>query len=129
LGLSSRDVPGIAELLGLEGPLWQLEPVVRRREVLASVCRLLGAIGERSPTVLVFEEADRFDQPSQEVIQRLVEAGQGRRFPRLLITSGPALAGAWPSWVEQVELGALSRDDRALLLERLRAGGMARDLL
>ena len=129
LGLSSRDVPGIAELLGAEGPLWQLEPVVRRREVLASVCRLFAALGARGPLVLVVEDVDRFDQPSQEVVQRLVEAGQGLASPRIVLTGGPELAGAWPDWVEQVELGPLEESDLVALLEELREGGLPDELL
>src|SRR5690606_13019827 len=73
LGLGDRDLPGIAELFGLEGKLRQLEPTVRRRELLVAATRVLLAASRDRRAVLVFRNVDRYDNPSQDVLRRLAE--------------------------------------------------------
>jgi serine/threonine-protein kinase len=107
VGLSHRDVPAVAELLGHEGPLWQLEPAVRRREMLASLSRLFASAAERAPLAVVFDDVDLYDHPSQEAIRRVIEAQRGRGGLRILVTSEPALADMWPASLPRVEVGPL----------------------
>ena len=46
-GLGERDLPGIAELFGHPSELWELEPPVRRRELIASTLRVFKAVADR----------------------------------------------------------------------------------
>jgi serine/threonine-protein kinase len=108
-GLSPRDAPAMAEILGVEGPLWQLEPTVRRREMLASLNRLLALQSDRRRVVVVFEDVDRYDHPSQEAVRRVIETARGRPALRVVVSNGPELAERWPSSLPRVELGPLSR--------------------
>jgi serine/threonine-protein kinase len=129
LGLSPRDAPAIAELLGLEGPLWQLEPAVRRREMLASAGRLFLALAERPPVVLVLEEVDRYDQPSQEVVRRIVDSAQGRGGLRIVLSAGLEMAGRLPPSMQRIELGRLERRDLVALTHQLHQRGIGQELL
>jgi len=68
-GLPERDVPGLAEAFGLEGPATQLELAVRRREAQAAARRTLLIASKRFVSaVLVFADADRYDHPSLRII-------------------------------------------------------------
>jgi serine/threonine-protein kinase len=118
IGLSHRDVPALAELLGQEGPLWQLEPSVRRREILASLIRLFASASDRGPLALVLEDVDLYDHPSQEAIRRIIEGARGRGGLRILITNEPVLADMWPSSLARMEIGPL---DSPALEELVRA--------
>ena len=110
LGVTRRDLPGIAELFGHESELGQLEPAVRRRELLASTVRVLRAAGKRRSTVLVFEDADRYDPPSQELLRRLMENPDESAL-RVLITTDHGFA------------------DRLATGDRLAVGGMTEEAL
>ncbi len=106
-GLSRRDLPGLAELFGHSADLAQLEPPIRRRELLVSAIRALAAPARHGRTVLVFEDVERYDQPSFEVVQRLTETPLGESL-RVLITRAPE-AGAPPlsDKVSRVDIGRL----------------------
>ena len=119
-GLSPRDAPAMAEILGVEGPLWQLEPTVRRREMLASLNRLLALQSDRRRVVVVFEDVDRYDHPSQEAVRRVIETARGRPALRVVVSNGPELAERWPSSLPRLELGALSRIALDQLVAELR---------
>jgi serine/threonine-protein kinase len=74
-GLDDRDlVPGLSELFQTGGVSPDLELAVRRRECEAAALRALRGASLTQRTVLVFEDVDRFDRPSQHVIERLVES-------------------------------------------------------
>ncbi|HUS66163.1 MAG TPA: protein kinase [Kofleriaceae bacterium] len=109
VGMTHRDLPAITDLLTGDGPMLQLEPAVRRRELLASLVRLLVAQAEHDRIVLVLDDVDRYDNPSQDVVRRLIEVSRGRRQLRLVIANTPDLAGRWPEWVTRVELAPLDR--------------------
>ena len=123
-GLTARDLPAIAELLGEEGPLWQLEATVRRREILASLGRLFVARAQRGPVVMLFEDVDRYDEPSQEAIRRLIEVARGQERLRLILTNGPSLADRWPGTLARLELAPLGPAAVAALTGHLRQTGL-----
>ena len=65
----------LAAVLGLrntENPLLALPPAQRRERVFLSLLRLLEAIGERQPTVLVFDDLHWADGPSLAFLHSLV---------------------------------------------------------
>ena len=75
LGLNERDVPGIAQLFGHPTTLLELEPPVRRREMVWSTLRALERIASLSPVTIVCEDIDRFDHPSLEILRRARDEG------------------------------------------------------
>jgi eukaryotic-like serine/threonine-protein kinase len=122
VGLSPRDLPGLAELFGHPGSLSDLEPPVRRREMIAGAVRALQAGARDRPMAMVFEDVDDYDQPSQELLRRLCERSSERPALRVILTSRPELAGAWQTGV-QVELEPLGAQALAgVALELHRAG-------
>ncbi|HWM87911.1 MAG TPA: protein kinase, partial [Kofleriaceae bacterium] len=127
IGLSVRDVPAVAELLGQEGPLWQLEPSVRRREILASLQRLFISAAEQAPLALVLEDVDLYDHPSQEAIRRVIEGSRGRGRLRILVTDEPVLADMWPPALSRIELGPLDEEALEQLLQALRERELGND--
>jgi len=104
LGLHGRDLPGLAELFGHPGSLADLEPLVRRREMIASTVRALHAATQVAPIAtplsIVFENVDDFDHPSQELIRRLGERAEECRQLRIIVTSRPELAAQWKGGTE-----------------------------
>ncbi len=108
LGVTRRDLPGVAELFGHPTALCQLEPAVRRRELLAATVRVLRAACAVQPSVLVFEDADAYDAPSTELLHRLAAIPDETDL-RVLITCGEELAERWHA-VDQFVLESLSDD-------------------
>ena len=106
VGLGERDLPGVGELFGLEGKLRQLDPKVRRRELLVSTTRVLLAAARDEPAVLVLKNVDRYDHPSQEVLRRLAESRPDSPL-RVVVTNGPEFAVRWPGLVARLNLKAL----------------------
>lgn len=118
--MSQRDLPAVAELLRLEGPLWQLEAPVRRREILASVGRLFQRQSERGPSVLVFESVDTYDEPSRQVLCHVLTVVRNRPQTRVLLT-GQLSALSWlPEWLVHMELGPLAGADIEPLVDSVR---------
>ena len=109
-GLTWRDVPGLAELFGFRGELWQLEAAVRRREVFAAASRALDVIAAEDSIVLILENVDQYDDPSKELLLYL--ATRDSDIPlRFVVSNGPAFAERWPESVQRVDIGPLSSDD------------------
>jgi serine/threonine-protein kinase len=109
-GLSRRDLPGIIELFGHRGELWQLTPAVRQRELFAATIRLFKTATRRGRVLLIFENVDRYDQPSQELLHQLCQVGDDSPL-RVLITLGPERAADWPEATTRVDLSPLDRHD------------------
>lgn len=120
IGLSRRDLPGIAELFGHRGELWQLEPPVRRRELIAATVRVMRAAASRGPAVLVFEDVDQYDQPSQELLRRLAERTDSHPL-RVVVSNGVEFAGRWPHGVVRLDLRPLDSPALEQLTGHLRA--------
>lgn len=125
LGLTERDLPGLAELFGHPGSLVDLEPLVRRREMVASTVRALHAAAAISPMALVFENIDLYDSPSQEIIRRLGERSEECRALRIVVTMTPALAAQWQGRGQTVEVGPLDVDAIRHIVAEARARGIA----
>jgi serine/threonine-protein kinase len=113
LGLSRRDLPGVAELFGHHGELWQLEPEIRRRELFVSTMRVLkAATASRSKVVFLLDDIDAYDQPSRELVDTLARIEEDTPL-RVIATHGPALVNHWPAHVERLGLPLLDEDDFA----------------
>ena len=113
-GLSRRDVPGIAELFGFQGELWQMEPDIRRREVFAASARAFEVIASQTRTVLFFENVDQYDEPSQELLLHLA-GREGETGLRVVVSNGPGFAARWPDGVVRADVRALNEDDLVAL--------------
>ena len=120
-GLVARDVPGIAELFAQESELWELEPQVRRRELIASTLRVLRAAGERGPVAIVFEDLERYDDPSIEIVRRIVEGAAGD--VKIVVSLDAAAAAQWPDHLPRLELDALDGDAVGVIVEQLHRAG------
>jgi len=105
-GLPERDVPGLAELFAIEGPLETAELGVRRREASAAATRALASVDRRYPgAVLCFADIDRYDAPSIELIRKLGDVLDGTGARVILTTSKPSLI---PTGALTIEMSALT---------------------
>ncbi len=118
LGLVDRDLPGIAELFGHRSNLWELEPLVRRRELVASTLRVLRITAEREPTVIVFEDAERYDHPSVDIVRRAAEGEAGPSL-RIVVSVDPVSAAQWPAGLRRIELESLDGDALGFIAAQL----------
>lgn len=121
-GMSPRDVPGLAELFGHPSELSELEPPIRRREIVAAAARTLAAEAERGATAVVFEDADRYDPPSLELVRRMAERRIGTA--RVIVVLDEEYARTWPADCVRVRLEPLDADDLAFLVGQLARAGM-----
>ena len=110
-GLGERDVPGLAELFGYATELGELESPVRRRETFASLVRVLAAEATRGPTAVVFEDLDRYDRASVELVRRVAERDHSG--VRIVVTTTVEAARTWPADCLRTGLGPL--DGEALI--------------
>ncbi|MCC6998172.1 MAG: protein kinase [Deltaproteobacteria bacterium] len=89
VGGDDRDlVPGLAELFRISGVDTGLELAVRRRECAAAALHALRGAPRRQATVLIFEDVDRYDRPSRDLVERLIE--EPGEAPLLVIASATA---------------------------------------
>ncbi len=123
IGLNERDVPGIAQLFGHPTTLLELEPPVRRREMVWSTLRALERAAAQSPVTVVCEDIDRFDHPSLEILRRATEASE-LTLPPIVMTATTAFASQWPATLERLEVGALEASDLTKLADALREAGV-----
>lgn len=117
LGLVEADAFGIAELFGHDSPLAELEPLVRRRETIRAVQRALAASATSGPMAVVFDDVDRYDGPSLELLRQLAERGDG--VPPLVFIAEPASAAAWPEALPRLQVVPLGQDDVATIVAHL----------
>ncbi len=83
-GAHAVDRPGLAELFGVWEAAGSAPYDVRKRECFAATLQTL----RRLPMIFVFEDVDRYDQPSRQLLYRLCqETGEATA---LLTTSDPA---------------------------------------
>ncbi|MCX5742418.1 MAG: protein kinase [Proteobacteria bacterium] len=122
-GLSERDVPGITQLFGHATSLLELEPPVRRREMVWSTLRALERAASNGSVSIVCEDIDRFDHPSLEILRRAADATD-LLLPPIVMTASVAFGMQWPSAVPRLELGSLEASDLQAIVDRLAALGM-----
>jgi hypothetical protein len=123
LGLNERDVPGIAQLFGHPTTLLELEPPVRRREIVWSALRAVERAAARGPVAIVCEDVDRFDHPSLEILRRATEAPE-LTLPPIAMTAHTAFATQWSAAVPRLEVGALEVVDLEAIVNALSAAGV-----
>jgi serine/threonine protein kinase/tetratricopeptide (TPR) repeat protein len=123
LGLNERDVPGIAQLFGHPTTLLELEPPVRRREMVWSTLRALERAGLQEPIAIVCEDIDRFDHPSLEILRRATEVTE-LVLPPFVMTSTTAFGSQWPTSIPRLEIGALETEDLTRIVETLEKAGV-----
>src|SRR5205807_10189064 len=73
VGLETNNLAGTAELFGVAGDFSGLEHAARRRECLASALQIVRTAAAQAPALVVFEDVDRYDAPSAEIVNRLLE--------------------------------------------------------
>jgi serine/threonine-protein kinase len=120
-GMSPRDVPGLAELFGHPSELSELEAPIRRREIVASASRALAVEAEHGPTAVTFEDADRYDPPSLELVRRMVERRGGNA--RVVVVLEEEHARTWPTDCIRVRLEPLDADDLAFIVGQMARSG------
>ncbi len=116
-GLPERDVPGLAESFGIDGPAMNLELAVRRREARAAALSTILSSSKRFvSTIIVFADADRYDHPSLSILQELQS-----KLPvnmRIIITCA-AMPKLGAVTVERLKLGGLPPQHARDLAQRL----------
>jgi serine/threonine-protein kinase len=106
-GIDQGNLPGLLDLFGLGATVTGLELAVRRRECAAAALRVLRGVRKWPLTLLVFEDVDRYDRPSLDLLQRLVE------FPgdvpvHVILTAAPGGELDWIEGAEVLQLGGLT---------------------
>ncbi len=123
LGLNERDIPGVAQLFGHPTTLLELEPPVRRREMIWSALRALERAALSGPVTIVCEDIDRFDHPSLEILRRTSEVHE-LTLPPIVMTASSLFGSQWPSAVPRLEIGALEAKDLTAIVEHLESKGI-----
>jgi serine/threonine-protein kinase len=123
VGLNERDVPGIAQLFGHPTTLLELEPPVRRREMVWSALRALERAAASGPVAIVCEDIDRFDSSSIEILRRATESSD-LALPALVMTTTPAFAEQWPAGVKRLEISSLAAGDLDTIVQALQKAGV-----
>jgi eukaryotic-like serine/threonine-protein kinase len=118
-GLDPPDAPGLAELFCLEAPVNGMELAVRRRECAASALRVLRGAPNWKPTLLIFEDVERYDRPSVDLLLRLVEF-PGDAPVHVILTSTPGGEIEWVEGAGQLQLQGLRYE---AVCELVRAAG------
>ncbi|MCG8417255.1 MAG: protein kinase [Proteobacteria bacterium] len=121
MGLKRRDLPGIAELFGHHGELWQLEPGVRRRELFASTLRVLMAAAKHKCVVLLLDDVEQYDAPSRDLLIHLAEVKPERRL-RVIATNLPHFADLWPREVARINVPTFSTEELGDIVQHLHSG-------
>ncbi|MBX7083918.1 MAG: protein kinase [Nannocystaceae bacterium] len=101
-GLGFEELPGLAELFGLDGPASELEFPVRRRECSASAVQAMLGGGRGQPLLLVFDDVDLYDNASREILRRLA-AAPSSACVQVLATSSDARTDWLGGTIEQLE--------------------------
>jgi serine/threonine-protein kinase len=123
IGLNERDIPGIAQLFGHPTTLLELEPAVRRREMVWSALRALERVGSQLRVVVVCEDIERFDHPSLEILRRATETND-LALPPIVMTATAAFGAKWPSAVPRLDIPPFSTADVETIANTLVAGGL-----
>ncbi|HEY0480108.1 MAG TPA: protein kinase [Kofleriaceae bacterium] len=122
-GLNERDVPGLSQLFGHSTSLLELEPPVRRREIVWSALRALERAAAAGPVTIVCEDIDRFDHPSLEILRRATEVID-LLLPPIIMTAHTSFGSQWPASVPRLEVAALDARDLTAMVVQLEKAGL-----
>ena len=116
-------LPAVFEFLGVpdpERPAPVADPGDRRRQLFAIIARLLRALGEREPSVLVLEDLHWFDDGTASFLESLVDAISGTK-TLLLLNFRPEFRAPWigKATYQQIPLLPLGPAAIAELLDEL----------
>lgn len=124
LGLNERDVPGIAQLFGHATTLLELEPPVRRREMIWSALRALERVGLGGTATIVFKDIDRFDAPSLEILRRATESIE-LILPSIVMTAQTSFGTQWSGIAARLTVESLDAASLEPIVRHLSAQGLA----
>ena len=119
LGLGFEELPGLAELFGLEGPAQELELPVRQRECFASSVQAMLSGGRGQPLLLAFDDIDGYDNASREVLRRLAVAPTAAPVVMVATSADPRVdwLGGVIEQLEPLSAEAVERVGRQVTLE------------
>jgi serine/threonine protein kinase/tetratricopeptide (TPR) repeat protein len=118
-GLSEPDVFSVMELFGQRSPLSELDGPERRRELVRTVVRVVQASAGAGCSALVFDDTDRYDDPSLEIVASLAAADG---VPAMVLITEPDAADHWPATLPRLELGPLAESGVAAVVAHLFEG-------
>ena len=108
LGVEEEDLPGLFELFCIdtsdEPPVMEIDE--RRRERAVALRNLTHCAAAQKPTLMVFEDVDQYDLPSQELVAWLA-ASQEKVDLKLVITHSPRYLQLWSENVKHLEVADL----------------------
>ena len=119
-----RDALPLAfEFLGVadpEHPAPRMDPDARRRQLFATVKRVVQALSRREPVVTLLEDLHWFDSGSEAFVEVLVEAAAGTR-SLLVVSFRPEFHAGWmqKSYYQQIPLQPLPAEAVGELLHEL----------
>ena len=104
----------------------QAGPQVRRAALIRSLRRVLGALTDRAPVVLVLEDLHWIDEASQEVIGDVLVDVPGLRM-LVLAAQRQGWQAPWSewSWTERISLRPLGERDAAMLADAVLNRGVS----
>jgi adenylate cyclase len=116
----------LGEVLGLPAAgsmVARAGPEVRRAALIRSLRRVLGALGERAPVVLVLDDLHWIDQASQEVMREVLIDVPGSR-ALVLAAQRQGWQAPWSdwSWPERISLRPLREREAAALAAAVLSG-------
>ncbi|MCC6752321.1 MAG: protein kinase [Deltaproteobacteria bacterium] len=111
------ELPGLHDIFGLPSPLSELDADTRRRERSAAFRETIRRRASRRPLLLVYDDLQRFDEPSRELVASLAASPRGD--VALLISHTPDAMQLWPQEVRLLELPPLDIPTSADLLHAL----------
>jgi len=109
-------LPTVFELLGVpdpQRPAPVADPADRRRQIFAIIARLVRALGEREPSVVLLEDLHWFDDATVAFLDTLVEAIAGTK-TILLVNFRPEFRASWMGRATYQQLPLLPLGDRAI---------------
>ncbi|MBC8067273.1 MAG: protein kinase [Deltaproteobacteria bacterium] len=118
-GLGFEELPGLAELFGLDGPAQLLEYPVRQRECFAGAVQAMLSGGRGQPLLLVFDDIDAFDNASREILRHLAIAPASAPVQVLATSADPRLdwLGGVIEQLEPLSPESVERVGRQVTLE------------
>ena len=126
-GLDSDAIPGLSELFGVTGHASALQRESRKRERAAAFCHVIYRSAASQPLLLVFEDFERYDQATRELVIALARAP--REQLTIVITHEPDATIQWPAEAQLLELRPLDSQASEQMLRSLFDAPLDADLV